>query len=158
MMEDLRGHKPKFFLDAMLGRLNKWLRVLGYDAICRRILDQDPAPPHLKDGRILLTRHRKSAQRFERVLLLNGNHVENQLAELRSKLGIDPVRSQWFSRCLVCNTVLTAAPAEKIRENVPEHVYHENILKIRFCRSCGRCYWPGTHRNRMEEQLRQWGF
>ncbi|HIJ40147.1 MAG TPA: hypothetical protein HPP90_03560, partial [Deltaproteobacteria bacterium] len=63
-MEDFRGQKPRFFLDAMLGRLNKWLRVLGYDSICRRILDQDLAPPRLKDGRILLTRHRKSAQRL----------------------------------------------------------------------------------------------
>ena len=112
----------------MLGRLNKWLRVLGYDAICRRILDQDLVPPHFKDGRILLTRHRKRAQRFDRVLLLHEDHVGDQLAELRNKLGIDPDRSQWFSRCLVCNTILIKAPEETSKENVPDHVYPENIF------------------------------
>ncbi len=157
-MEAFCGQPPKFFLDAMLGRLNKWLRVLGYDAICRHILDQDQGPPHFKDGRILLTRHRERAQRFDRVLFLRENHVGNQLAEMRSKLGIDPDRPHWFSRCLICNTPLVKAPEEVIKENVPDHVYHENSSNIHFCPSCGRCYWPGTHRNRMEKQLGDWGF
>lgn len=157
-MEDFHGQKPRFFLDAMLGRLNKWLRVLGYDTICRRVLDKDLVPPHLKDGRILLTRHRKRSHRLERAVLLLENHVGNQLVELRNKLKMEPERSQWFSRCLVCNTLLVEAPEEKIKENVPEYVYQENISRIRFCPSCGRYYWPGTHRNRMEKQLRQWDF
>ena len=157
-MEAFCGQTLKFLLDAMLGRLNKWLRVLGYDAICRRLPDQDLIFPHFEDGRILLTRHRKRSQRSDRVLFLRENHVGDQLAELRNKIAIEPDRSQWFSRCLLCNTPLIDAPEEMIKENVPDYVYRENSLKIRFCRSCGRCYWPGTHRNRMEKQLREWGF
>ena len=157
-MEGFCGQNRKFFLDAMLGRLNKWLRVLGYDSICRRVFDQDRAPSHLKEGRILLTRHRKLFQRFDRVLLLDENHVGSQLAELREKLGMDPDRSRLFSRCLLCNVLLVEATEKMIKENVPDHVYHENIFNIRFCPSCGRFYWPGTHKNRMEKQLRQWGF
>jgi uncharacterized protein with PIN domain len=157
-METFNGQKPKFFIDAMLGRLNRWLRVLGYDTICRRVLEQDLVLPYLKDGRILLTRHRKRSRSLERAVLLIENRVGDQLIELRSKLQIDTDHSCWFSRCIICNELLAEAPEEKIKENVPDYVYQENISKIRFCPICGRYYWPGTHRNRMEEQLRQWGF
>ena len=157
-MEAICDQSLKFFLDVMLGRLNKWLRALGCDAICRRLLDQDLMSPRFEEGRILLTRHRKRAQRFDRMLFLHEDRVGDQLAELRNRVRIDPDRSQWFSRCLLCNTTLIEAPEHTIKGNVPDYVYRENISKIRFCRSCGRCYWPGTHRDRMEKQLREWGF
>ncbi len=149
--------KPKFYLDAMLGRLAKWLRVLGYDAVCRRIFDQTP-PSCLEEGRILLTRHKKRSERLKGALFINENRVGKQLAELRRKLGMAPNRSQWFSRCLLCNSPLEGPSEEQIRANVPDYVCQTNLANIRFCPACGRFYWPGTHRKRMQEQLLQWGF
>jgi uncharacterized protein with PIN domain len=32
------------------------------------------------------------------------------------------------------------------------------MKNIRFCPSCGRYFWPGSHRIRMEKQLNGWGF
>jgi hypothetical protein len=29
---------------------------------------------------------------------------------------------------------------------------------LRFCASCGRFFWPGSHRKRMTAQLEEWDF
>ena len=51
--------RPRFIADAMLGRLARWLRTLGYDtAYDDRIADADLVRRSLTEGRHLLTRDR----------------------------------------------------------------------------------------------------
>lgn len=147
-----------FVADSMLGRLAKWLRVLGYDTHYQTCYPPEVMNALLKEGRLLLTRHRKRAQRSGRsALLIHGNHVNEQLIGLAKELQLRPPPSAWFTRCLICNTLLKQAHESEAREKVPEYVFHQNANQIRFCPSCGRHFWPGSHRSRMENQLRQWG-
>jgi len=53
---------------------------------------------------------------------------------------------------------LEKAEEEVAREKVPDYVFTTQRDRILFCPSCGRCYWPGTHRDRMEGILRDWGY
>ena len=148
----------KFVADCMLGRLAKWLRVLGYDTHYQRYYRPGDIEHLVKEGRLLLSRHRGATGRYTNAVLINANGVSGQIAELKERTRLVPVRSNWFSRCLICNVLLTEALIDAAQENVPEYVFYENMAGIRFCPLCGRYYWPGSHRKRMIKQLEEWGF
>ena len=148
----------KFVADSMVGRLAKWLRVLGYDTHYQACYPPDVMETLLREGRILLTRHRKKAEKLgDTAVLIHGNRVREQLPELIRELHIEPDRLDWFSRCLRCNTPLKQARQDDAREEIPEYVFYQNMAQIRFCPSCNRYFWPGSHRARMENQLKGWG-
>ena len=150
--------EKRFVADTMLGRLAKWLRVLGYDTHYQSHYVPGIMDELLTEGAILLSRHRKKVRMYPRAVLLHGNTVGEQIRELREKMDLVPEPSGWFTRCLLCNTKLTVIQPDEIRENVPEYVFHQNISEIKCCPSCGRYYWPGSHKTNMETQLRNWGF
>jgi uncharacterized protein with PIN domain len=142
----------------MLGKLAKWLRVLGYDTHYQSYYRSGAIDQFVRDGRCLLTRHKQRAHQYANAVMLHGNHVKEQLAELRKEMHLATDRSKWFVRCLVCNTLLENPREGDTEENVPDYVFHQNIKEVRFCPACGRYFWPGTHRQRMVEQLEAWGF
>jgi uncharacterized protein with PIN domain len=149
----------KFVADSMLGKLAKWLRILGYDTHYQSYYRPGVMDQLLIEDRCLLSRYREAANQYRNTVLLNADRVGAQLHELRAKIeDFRPDRSNWFSRCLACNTVLKEAPRGEARDNVPEYVFYNNMLEIRRCPSCRRYYWPGSHRTRMVNQLEEWGF
>ncbi len=147
----------KFLLDSMLGRLAKWLRVMGYDTHYQQRYRLSELYRLVKGDRIFITRDLKLAGRLGGILLKN-NDIGDQMQELRTKLDLKPDPDRWFSRCIVCNTELNKANPEDAREFVPEYVFIQNKNRIKFCPFCNRFYWPGTHRKRMIAQLKRWGF
>jgi uncharacterized protein with PIN domain len=148
----------RFVADTMLGRLAKWLRVLGYDTHYQRHYGPGVMDEIVKAGALLLSRHRKKIHLHTDAVLLHGNTVGEQIAELKERLDLVPGRSRWFTRCLICNIQLIVIKIDEVRENVPEYVFHQNVSRIKYCPSCGRYYWPGSHRANMERQLEKWGF
>lgn len=147
-----------FIADSMLGRLAKWLRALGYDVLYQSRWDPGVLDRLVNEGRLLLSRCRKTVERYEAAILVTGDRVGEQLAELRGSLDLCPDASGLFTRCLVCNVPLERAPEERVREGVPDYVFHQAGPDIRFCPSCRRFFWPGSHRERMLRQLETWGF
>jgi uncharacterized protein with PIN domain len=148
----------RFVADTMLGRLAKWLRALGYDTHYQRHYGPGVMDGIVNTGALLLSRHREKTHLYTGAVLLHGNTVGEQIAELKERLDLMPERSRWFSRCLICNVKLMIIQIDEIRENVPEYVFHQNVSGIKCCPSCGRHYWPGSHKVRMEKQLKKWGF
>jgi uncharacterized protein with PIN domain len=150
--------EPTFVADAMLGKLAKWLRVLGYDSFYQRRYDPQVLAALFKEGRFFLTRQSGRAAIHSNALWLASEHVGEQLQELKHRIELVSQQEKWFSRCLSCNNLLIEADSESAREGVPEYVFYRNRREIRFCPSCKRYYWPGSHRDRMLRQLRTWGF
>ena len=147
----------KFLLDSMLGRLAKWLRVMGYDTHYQKEYGLPELYELVKGERIFVTRDLK---RFNKIggILLKGNRLEDQMKELRAKIDLSPDPKDWFSRCIICNTRLKKADMEYAKDSVPEYVFFQNKERIKFCPSCNRFYWPGSHKERMIMQLKKWGF
>ena len=148
----------RFVADSMLGKLAKWLRVMGYDILYQPCYKPDVIDQFVREGRCLLSRRKKIICHHSDVVLLHSNHVGKQLNELKEKGILTGDRSKWFRRCLLCNVPLKGIKTDEARENIPEYIFYQNMGEIRLCLSCGRYYWPGTHRKRMLRQLEKWGF
>ena len=149
--------EDRFVAEPMLGRLTKWLRMMGYDALYQRAYREEDLLPLIGEGRKLLSRRLEAKARHPEAILIRSAHVGEQIKELW-KLGcLNLDRTKFFTRCLRCNVPLMEADPERARSNLPDHVYSENFSALRSCPQCGRFFWPGTHRDRMLRQLRDWG-
>ena len=143
----------RFVADDMLGKLAKWLRILGYDVLY-------PAPARdayllrlaQAEGRVLLTRDRGLADRCSgwKVLVKSEDPWE-QLRQVVEELGLEVDRG-FLSRCAVCNEPIEPVPKENVRDLVPPYVFrtHEHFAR---CPICGRVYWEGSHVERMRRKL-----
>lgn len=140
----------------MLGRLARWLRILGYDTLYDPGLD-DLALFRIARAqeRILLTQDQQlSRRRGIRVLLVRPSDPIEQLRQVLGDLGLRPEPE--YSRCSVCNALLVEAAPEDVARHVPTFV-RETQTGIRHCPQCGRFYWHGTHWNRMQQTLKRLG-
>ena len=144
--------------DEMLLRLGRWLRAAGYDTAIAEDGMEDPAliARVAAESRVLLTRDRLLSIRAEAsvpVLLLAADRVDDQARALAAMLGIDWLCAP-FTRCIIDNAVLEAAPPEAVEE-VPVRS-REVGGKLLRCPACLRLYWPGGHVRRMRERLVSW--
>lgn len=152
------GEEPRFILDGSLGKLARNLRMFGLDAELmdrplRQILSRAS-----REGRRVLTRTAQ-ARRLRNwpvpVMEIRDDRPENQLIQVLRSLPQPVQSSRWFWRCLVCNTRLQEIMREEAAFRVPDHVAlsHE---RFRHCPSCGRIYWPGSHRKNMLRSMERW--
>jgi hypothetical protein len=144
----------KFVVDVMLGKLAKWLRILGFDTeFSHRADDDDLLATARRDGRTLLTRDRALLQRAKGIssLLITSEVWEDQVRQVLSHFGIrDAVRPH--TRCLECNVALKLISKEQAANLVAPFVL-ERAESFALCPSCGRVYWPGTHFEAMTAKL-----
>jgi len=142
----------RFLADEMLGRLAKWLRILGYDtAYLSPAEDNALVRLARAEGRILLTRDTELARRRGlRVLLIESERVEEQVRQVLNDLGLTTEGS--FSRCPLCNIPLEELDGEAVADRVPSYVLRTQERFSR-CPGCGRIYWRGTHWARMRERI-----
>jgi uncharacterized protein len=143
----------RFQADRPLGRLAKWLRLLGFDTTW----EGDPRPVAGAEAaaRVLLTRSRRGRPPPPgiRVHFVTANDPCRQLQELVATLGIRWGDTRPFSRCIRCNLPIAAIGREAVRDKVPDYVWgaHENF---NTCGGCGRIYWPGSHTRRSLERMK----
>ena len=140
--------KIRFALDSSLGKLAKWLRIMGFDSV---YVPGKPKESFLFYGiedRILLTRTRQIQARNpgHRLLFIRFNNPRDQLQQVISDLKLDFFDIKPFSRCIRCNLSLDDISRDMARTFVPDYVY-ETQIDFRKCIGCGRIYWPGSHVN-----------
>jgi hypothetical protein len=146
----------KFILTRELGRLAKWLRLLGFDAV---YFNQDNLSSliiqALRDERIILTRNHKLHRRAAvKVILVQAEKIKEQVPEVLRKLDIRLSSDMMFSRCIICNEELVDIDKEQIRDRVPEYVFRTQANFIR-CPQCRRIYWQGTHWGNVQAALKE---
>jgi len=148
--------KIRFALDSSLGKLSKWLRILGFDSVYVPGKPGESFRLYGIEGRILLTRARQIQARNpgHLVIFIRFNNPQDQLRQVISDLELDFSDIKPFSRCIRCNLSLQEIPREQIRSFVPDYVY-ETRFSFRKCSSCGRIYWPGSHVNAGMNTIRE---
>jgi uncharacterized protein len=138
----------------MLGRLARWLRVLGLDTTYDPALsDTELVRWAHTEARILLTRDRPLVAELQprRALLIVSDAPLEQLREVVRATSLSPP-TELFHRCLVCNAVLRPATAVEVAKLVPA-LARALPGPVRRCPSCHRMYWPGSHARRMRAAL-----
>ena len=147
----------KFIADAMLGRLAKWMRIMGYDVVYdRRIEDRELVNRALKEERMILTKdtllvRRKKAKGNS--FLVEGNCYKDQIKQVAEEFSLDP-HAGLLTRCIGCNVPLVEICREKVSGSVPGYVYATQN-SYRACPACGKVYWPATHRHGMMKMLEE---
>ena len=151
------GGDPRFIADAMLGKLARWLRVLGCDVeYFPSIGDEEVVARAARAGRLILTRDtllvRRRGARNNHFFVV-GDHFRDQLRQVVVHFAIDPT-DRFLTRCLECNSLLVEIGKSAVRDMVPPYVYATQEV-FRSCPSCGRLYWQGTHRQRMAREVEE---
>jgi len=148
------GRAPRLAADAMLGRLARWLRLLGLDVSWQADVDDADLVRHaIEEGRVLVTRDRGLAEAFRvpDLLVLRAEQPEAQLRELCAALDL-PRHFRPFTRCSLCNVELVSAAPASVRGAVPERILREKA-SFRRCPRCARVYWRGSHTDRLLERV-----
>ncbi|MGA2118236.1 MAG: Mut7-C RNAse domain-containing protein [Bryobacteraceae bacterium] len=140
----------RFVLDVHLGRLARYLRILGFDTLYGNCCaDERLAEVSRQEHRILLTRDVGLLKRgsVTHGYYLRATQPREQLTEVLGRFDLG-LLAKPFTRCPRCNTLLAEAGKDEVRDRVPAQVaqLHDAFLR---CPDCGRAYWKGGHYRRM---------
>jgi uncharacterized protein with PIN domain len=143
----------KFICDAMLGKLAKYLRILGFDAIYIKNINILQNFKGSSDPPFFLTRSTKAVP-YDRVVLIKSDKVRDQIEEISNIVRpcIDPVKI--MNRCIECNVQLSDVAKERIEQKVPEFIFHR-YGQFRECPQCGKVYWEGSHTTGMTRLIEE---
>jgi len=144
--------KTKFIADCMLGKLARWLRILGFDTQYVRYLNDTQLLAQARfQNRILLTKDTllyKKAK--EQGYLVNSVIIEEQIKEILNYFQLLPNLA--WSRCPHCNVPLENPNQKSQITRIPLYVLC-NFPVLKICPQCGQSFWPGTHWNNILKKL-----
>jgi len=145
----------KFILTRELGRLSKWLRILGYDTIYFTEENKSRLVIYaLREDRIILTRNRRISPKGVRVLQIKNDSVREQISQVIKELNLSLDEDSMFSRCIICNEHLFEISKDKVKDKIPEYVFKTNE-DFFTCPNCQRIYWQGTHWGNVKSTLKE---
>ena len=152
----MSNEKPIFLVDAMLGKLAKKLRLLGYDSLYSSNMEDDKIIQLAKnENRILLTKdvplcHKAKKQQILAVQITSDDEIE-QFLEINEKASFGKCTVGGdSSRCPVCNGELQHIEKNDVSEKVPTGVF-ENMKDFWKCTKCEKIYWEGTHIKNLQQ-------
>jgi uncharacterized protein with PIN domain len=146
----------KFIVDCMLGKLARWLKVLGFDVLFfPRIDDDELLAVAQKENRTLLSRDTALVQKANGVksLFVSSEKWKKQVREVLDKFDLWGEVSP-HTRCLECNAPLHVISPEAARNLVPSFVC-EHATRFSLCPRCDRVYWQGTHYKDMKDKIEE---
>lgn len=141
-----------------MGRLGKWLRMMGYDTVLFGNGDDSQMVARaLAEDRVILTRDTAITQRRLvtsgrlKAILISSPRLERQLRQVLDGLDLD-YHSRQFTICLECNQPLVTVSREQVKDRVPPYVFKTQSQYME-CPACHRVYWKGTHWQAMARKL-----
>jgi len=142
------GHR--LILDSMCGKLARWLRFLGIDALyVKDAHDDEIVLIAQQDDRILVTRdhalHDKATKKgIKSILLDSTDHVKN-MTKILKELGIEIVLPPKTTRCPICNALLKEVHPLEVLDLLPSKDLAHRYERFWFCEKCKKVYWIGSH-------------
>ena len=155
-----RAMEVKFVADNNVGKLARWLRLIGYDTLLfQKKDDNQMIETALNEDRMILT---KDSQFIRRRLVTSGRlraiHIEQDDPRIQVREVVQALNLNYhfkpFSLCLECNQELMAREKEEVGKRVPTHVFKTQTQYME-CPTCHRIYWRGTHWQAMVKRLQE---
>jgi uncharacterized protein with PIN domain len=148
-----------FIVDGMLGKLARWLRMMGHDAKYSTTLqDAELLALAKQEKRVLLTRdlalYQQAAAKGIDAYYVEGNTEAERLSEISARFSVPLKIDLEESRCPKCNTKLATAPKEEITEKVQKNtlLHYSEFWR---CPNCGAVYWQGAHWTKIRATLEE---
>ncbi len=149
----------RFIADGMLGKLTRWLRMLGHDVNYFRSTDDKKLVEMAKsEKRVLLTRdlklYQQAATQGVEAILVEATDEAEKLADLANRFNFKLEIDLSVSRCPKCNTTIKPVSKETEMHQIPEatSTHYNNFWK---CPQCGQVYWQGAHWKKIEKTLKE---
>jgi len=143
----------------MLGKLTRWLRMLGHNVKYSSKLDDNQLITIAKkERRILLTRdfelYQQATAKGVNAFYLEGKTEAERLAQIAKRFKIELDIDMATSRCPKCNTRVKPIPKEKAADKVEKDtfIYYNEFWE---CPKCEKIYWQGAHWTRIRKTLEQ---
>ena len=150
----------KFIVDNNVGKLVKWLRIMGYDTVFFDDIDDSRMVAEaLAESRVILTRDTEIMKRGLvtsgrlKAILISSEEPEKQMRQVIKTLNLD-CQFQPFALCLECNQPLVEKNKDQVKDRVPPHVFQTQSQYVE-CPDCHRIYWRGTHWQAMTKKLKK---
>jgi hypothetical protein len=141
----------------MLGKLTRWLRILGHNVkYSNKLDDAQLITIAKKERRILLTRdlelYQQATAKGVDAFYLEGKTEAEKLARLAQRFGIELDVNMATSRCPKCNTQVKPISKEKVADKIEKSTFaYYNEFWV--CPKCGQIYWQGAHWARIRKTL-----
>ena len=139
----------RFLLDGMLGKLARWLRMLGQDVTYSvEFDDSELLELAKKENRVLLTKdfelYKRSIGRGLDAYYIEGKIESDRLAEVAKRYNLQLTIDMDKSHCPVCNSNLRTTLKEQVKGELEKNtfLYYDKFWK---CSNCGQIYWQGAH-------------
>ena len=148
----------RFIVDRNVGKLAKWLRMMGFDTLLFGGGDDHYlVAAALAEGRVILSRDTQIMKRRVitsgqlQAILIQSDEPELQMHQVVDALGLD-YQFKPFTICLECNQPLIERSKREMKDLVPPYVFRTQS-QFMECPACHRIYWRGTHWQAMIKRL-----
>jgi uncharacterized protein with PIN domain len=147
----------KFMTDGMLGKLTRWLRILGLDVEYTSAMDdKELVLKAKKEERVLLTSdlelYKQAVAKGAEAFLIESPNQTANLASLAKRFKFKLQVNVETSRCPKCNGTIKVVPKTEITDKIPPTT-SSNYDKFWQCDNCSQIYWRGAHWNRIDKTL-----
>lgn len=146
--------EPKFVLDVHLGTLARYLRMLGIDSTYKNDFTKDEMINiSINQKRTILSKDRNILKRNEIThgYWIRNDDPVNQVKEVIERFHLQNFIKE-FTRCLECNSLLTAVNKSEIEGELPPKV-KERQNEFHRCTGCNKIYWKGSHYEKMKKLI-----
>jgi len=136
----------KFIADSMLGKLARWLRILGYDAFYDPSVTLNQLIEMSKSSNVVFLSRRKSLPdglHLQNMCYIPSEKIEEQIRFVIKQFNLD-TRMNLFTRCLHCNAEVISIDKSLAKGKVPEKSF-EGYENFSQCPNCKKIYWKGGH-------------
>lgn len=149
--------KMELLVGPPLGKLARWLRILGFDTEYDASLNMQECINYCQEyNRIFITRSNEANKRAEilgiQSFVIKKTNISDQLKELSIR-GIKlPKLDIGKARCSLCNGKILLCTASEVKALIPEGS-KKRYQEFYRCNACNQPYWEGSHWIRIRETI-----
>ncbi len=151
-LRDSGLRNPEFVLDAHLGKLTRYLRLMGFDSLYRNDFDDFEIIRISKDNnRIILTRDKGLLKNnsVTHGYYIRSQKPKEQVTEVIRRFNLESLVKP-FTICSICNGKIVSVSKDAVTGNL-KSLTREHYHRFFQCAGCKKVYWQGSHYKKIRD-------